>query len=110
MKGQGLCIRRQLLAKSTFLHAQEKGSNLSVPSITMENSHSEVPDFAGLFVKDADKEIIRQLKQEKKVFHHGQIRHRYPFCWRSDTPLIYKAVSTWFVAVEKIKEKMLACQ
>ena len=42
------------------------------------------------------------------MFHHGQIRHRYPFCWRSDTPLIYKAVSTWFVAVEKIKERMLA--
>ena len=33
--------------------------------------------------------------------------HRYPFCWRSDTPLIYKAVSTWFVAVEKIKDKLL---
>jgi isoleucyl-tRNA synthetase len=68
----------------------------------------EVSDFAGLFVKDADKEIIRRLKNEKKVFHHGQVRHRYPFCWRSDTPLIYKAVRTWFVAVEKIKEKMIA--
>ncbi len=68
----------------------------------------EVPDFEGLYVKDADKDIIKRLKEEKKVFHHGQIRHRYPFCWRSDTPLIYKAVRTWFVAVEKIKEKMIA--
>ncbi len=69
---------------------------------------SEVPDYEGLFVKDADKEIIKRLKEEKKVFHHGQIRHRYPFCWRSDTPLIYKAVKTWFVSVEKIKEKLIA--
>lgn len=68
----------------------------------------EVPDYEGIYVKDADKEIIRRLKEEKKVFHHGQIRHRYPFCWRSDTPLIYKAVKTWFVAVEKIKEGLLS--
>lgn len=68
---------------------------------------SEVPDFEGLYVKDADKEIIKRLKKEEKVLLHTQIRHRYPFCWRSDTPLIYKTVRTWFVAVEKIKNKML---
>ncbi|MES2198888.1 MAG: isoleucine--tRNA ligase [Chlamydiota bacterium] len=68
---------------------------------------SEVPDFMGLYVKDADKEIIKRLKKEGKVLLHTQIRHRYPFCWRSDTPLIYKTVRTWFVAVEKIKDKML---
>ncbi len=61
-------------------------------------------------VKDADKAIIRDLKKQGSVFHHGTIRHRYPFCWRSDTPLIYKAVRTWFVAVEKIKDKILAGQ
>lgn len=68
---------------------------------------NEVPDFANLYVKDADKEIIKRLKKDGKVFQHTQIRHRYPFCWRSDTPLIYKTVRTWFVAVEKIKDKML---
>lgn len=68
---------------------------------------TEVPEFAGMYVKDADKEIIKHLKKEGKVFQHSQIRHRYPFCWRSDTPLIYKTVRTWFVAVEKIKDKML---
>ena len=67
----------------------------------------EVPDFVGMYVKDADKEIIKRLKKEGKVLLHTQIRHRYPFCWRSDTPLIYKTVRTWFVAVEKIKDKML---
>lgn len=69
---------------------------------------SEVQEYEGLFVKDADKDIIKRLKGEGKVFSHTQIRHRYPFCWRSDTPLIYRAVRTWFVAVEKIKDKMLA--
>ncbi len=67
----------------------------------------EVGDFEGLFVKDADKEIIKMLKEKNRVFLHTQIRHRYPFCWRSDTPLIYRAVRTWFIAVEKIKDQLL---
>ena len=58
-------------------------------------------------VKDCDKDIIRLLKTKGSVFHQATIRHRYPFCWRSDTPLIYKAVATWFVAVEKIKDKVI---
>ncbi len=67
----------------------------------------ETPPYAGQLVKDADPSIIRDLKKQGSVFHHATIRHRYPFCWRSDTPLIYKAVSSWFVAVEKIKDKLL---
>lgn len=67
----------------------------------------EIPEHAGLFVKDAEKDVIKRLKKEGKIFHQGTIHHRYPFCWRSDTPLIYKAVSTWFVAVEKIRDQMV---
>lgn len=67
----------------------------------------EVLEYFGMFVKDADKLIIKRLKQEGKLLHVGQIKHRYPFCWRSDMPLIYKAVKTWFVAVEKIKHELV---
>ena len=49
-------------------------------------------DFKGQHVKDADKEIIRQIKEMGRLVDHGAIMHSYPFCWRSDTPLIYKAV------------------
>ncbi len=73
----------------------------------MANFTNEIPEYKGLFVKDADKQIIKRLKERGHVFHHATIHHRYPFCWRSDTPLIYKAVTTWFVAVEKIKEALL---
>lgn len=68
---------------------------------------SEVPEYAGLFIKEADKLIIQYLKQRKFLFHQATIRHRYPFCWRSDTPLIYKAVDSWFVAVEKFKDRLV---
>lgn len=68
---------------------------------------STVEDFAGQYVKSADKEIIKKLKQEKKLVYRGTVTHNYPHCWRDDSPLIYRAVSTWFVRVEQLKEKML---
>jgi len=68
---------------------------------------SEVPDYRGLFVKDADKAIMERLKAEKKLIKKDQILHAYPHCWRCDSPLIYRAVGSWFVSVEKIKQDML---
>lgn len=64
--------------------------------------------FAGLYVKQADKEIMKHLQQQGKLVWSGQTKHSYPYCWRSDTPLIYKAVPSWFVRVESIKDKLLA--
>jgi len=69
---------------------------------------SEIPDYAGKRVKDADKDIIADLKKRGHLFKQDTIQHSYPFCYRSDTPLIYRAVSSWFVAVEKIKDQLVA--
>ena len=69
---------------------------------------SEVADFEGLFVKDADKGIIERLKAEGSLHRRDQILHPYPHCWRCSSPLIYRAVASWFVAVGKIKKDMLA--
>ncbi len=68
---------------------------------------NEIPEYAGRFVKDADKDIMQRLKEEGKLVHRGTVKHNYPHCWRDDSPLIYKAVSTWFVKIDPIKEKML---
>jgi isoleucyl-tRNA synthetase len=67
----------------------------------------EVSDYAGLFVKDADKPIMERLKAEGKLVKREQILHAYPHCWRCSSPLIYRAVGSWFVNVEKIKQDML---
>lgn len=107
-EGTGLVHAAPAFGEVDFFACAREGIELVNPVDHNGKFTAEVPDYTGLFVKDADREIIRRLKQENRVFHHGQIRHRYPFCWRSDTPLIYKAVSTWFVAVEKIKEKCLS--
>lgn len=70
---------------------------------------SEVTDFAGQYVKDADKNIIKLLKEKGRLVNASTYKHSYPFCWRSDTPLIYKAVPSWFVRVEYMVEKLLEC-
>lgn len=67
-----------------------------------------IDQFAGLFFKSADKPIIEQLTKENKVFAAQTENHTYPFCYRCDSPLLYYAVSTWFIAVSKIKDKLLS--
>jgi len=105
--GTGILHMAPAFGEVDFFACQKAGISTVCPVDQNGRITQEVPDFAGLFVKDADREIIKKLKEKGRVFNHTQIRHRYPFCWRSDTPLIYKAVRTWFVSVEKIKEKML---
>lgn len=69
---------------------------------------SEVPDFAGLHVKDAEKPILKQLRASGRLIVDSQITHSVGFCWRSDTPLIRKAVSAWFVKVSESIPQMLS--
>lgn len=106
-EGTGLVHSAPAFGEIDFFACAREGIELVCPVDHNGCFTKEVADFEGFYVKDADKEIIKRLKAENKVFHHTQIHHRYPFCWRSDTPLIYKAVRTWFVAVDQIKEKML---
>jgi isoleucyl-tRNA synthetase len=68
---------------------------------------SEVSDYEGLFVKDADKPIIARLRDEGLLVKRDNYVHPYPFCYRTNKPLIYRAVSSWFVDIEKIKQSML---
>lgn len=90
-----------------FYAAKRNNIDLVCPIDVNGQFTKEIPEYTGLFVKDADKQIIKRLKDAGKVIHHGTCRHRYPFCWRSDTPLIYRAVNSWFVSVEKIKDRLV---
>nr|WP_157441081.1 isoleucine--tRNA ligase [Actinoplanes awajinensis] len=68
---------------------------------------SLVPDFQGLQVFDANKPVTAALKARGVVLRHEGYTHSYPHCWRCDTPLVYKAVSSWFVAVTKFRDRMV---
>ena len=56
-----------------------------------------VPDYAGQYFKDADPKIMEDLKARGRLVAKGTIVHSYPFCERSQSPLMYRAVSTWFI-------------
>ena len=66
-----------------------------------------VPAYAGQFCKEADKAIIKQLKEQGQLIHQSTIQHSYPFCERTDTPLIYRAIDAWYVRVEDLRDRML---
>lgn len=68
---------------------------------------AEVPDYQGQQVFETNEPIIARLKAERKLVKKEQITHSYPYCWRTDTPLIYKAMSSWFVKVTDFKDQML---
>lgn len=69
----------------------------------------EVSDYKGIFVKDADKQIIADLKAQGKLVKRENYLHSYPYCYRTHKPLIYRAMNCWFVDIAKIKKMMLEC-
>ncbi|MCP2256978.1 Isoleucyl-tRNA synthetase [Streptoalloteichus tenebrarius] len=82
-----------------------------IPVVETVDSRGEfnqlVPEYAGTHVFEANKPIIAELKRRGVVLRHETYDHSYPHCWRCDNPLIYKAVSSWFVAVTKFKHRMV---
>ena len=68
----------------------------------------EVADYLGVYVKDADKTIIRHLKERGKLLVQEVIVHPYPFCPRSDTPIIYRTIPSWYVKVESLRDRLVA--
>lgn len=87
---------------------KDSGLPVPVPIDAECNFTSEVADFEGLFVKDADKPIIKWLREEGKLVRRDNFLHPYPFCYRTHKPLIYRAVVSWFVDIGKIKHSMVA--
>eukprot|EP00577_Skeletonema_sp_RCC1716_P004648 CAMPEP_0113390134 /NCGR_PEP_ID=MMETSP0013_2-20120614/10003_1 /TAXON_ID=2843 ORGANISM="Skeletonema costatum, Strain 1716" /NCGR_SAMPLE_ID=MMETSP0013_2 /ASSEMBLY_ACC=CAM_ASM_000158 /LENGTH=1169 /DNA_ID=CAMNT_0000273267 /DNA_START=56 /DNA_END=3565 /DNA_ORIENTATION=+ /assembly_acc=CAM_ASM_000158 len=85
----------------------QKGKDLPCPVDSNGMFTEMVPEVKGLHVKKADDTLIALIKEKGRMVHKDQLQHSYPFCWRSDTPLIYKAVPSWFVKVEEIRDKIV---
>jgi isoleucyl-tRNA synthetase len=82
-----------------------------IDPVTPVNSRGEfdtqVPPYEGQNIFEANKAIIRDLKAAGALLRHDTYTHSYPHCWRCDTPLIQRAVSSWFVAVTRIRDRMV---
>lgn len=107
-EGTGLVHMAPAYGEADFTAIAAAGLDLLVDPVDAEARFtSEVPDVEGINVKDADSTLIDLLKISGALFDHRTINHSYPFCWRTGTPLIYKAIPTWFVAVEQFRDRMV---
>lgn len=88
-------------------HIVEVGGSVPCPVDLNGCFDEHVPDYQGRHVKDCDNDIMNRLKAEGRLVQKASIKHSYPFCWRSDTPLIYRAITSWFVKVTAIKDRLL---
>jgi isoleucyl-tRNA synthetase len=86
---------------------KEAGIAVVVPVDEAGAFTAEVTDYAGQHVHEANKAIIRDLKDSGRLLRHETIVHNYPHCWRTDTPLIYRAMNSWYVKVTDIKDDMI---
>lgn len=107
--GTGLVHQAPAFGEDDYRVLKAAGIDAFVCPVTMNGVFTdEVADFAGEYVKDADRHIIRHLKDSGALFRQDVIQHSYPFCYRSDTPLIYRAIPSWYVAVTAITDRLLA--
>jgi isoleucyl-tRNA synthetase len=106
--GTGIVHTAPAFGEDDFLLGREHGIEPVDPVDAEGNFTEAVPDYQGQMVKDADKHIIADLKAAGRMLRHDTIMHSYPFCYRSDTPLIYKSISAWYVNVDSFKDRLVA--
>ncbi|MEE8497098.1 MAG: isoleucine--tRNA ligase, partial [Acidimicrobiia bacterium] len=107
-EGTGLVHMAPAYGEADFDAFHAAGLDVIVdPVDEVGNFTDEVPEVAGVNVKEADAKLVELLAATGDLVRNRRAVHSYPFCWRTDTPLIYKAIPTWFVAVEQIRDRMV---
>mmetsp|Transcript_3877 Transcript_3877/g.9228 ORF Transcript_3877/g.9228 Transcript_3877/m.9228 type:complete len:1170 (-) Transcript_3877:109-3618(-) len=85
----------------------EKGADFPCPVDADGLFTEEITIAKGVHVKEADNTLIADIKERGRLVQKDMLMHSYPFCWRSNTPLIYKTVTSWFVKVEEIRDQIV---
>ena len=87
--------------------AEENGMGMVVPVDDRGEFTDEVTDFAGRNVLEANSDIIRYVKDLGRLILHETYEHNYPHCWRTDTPIIYRALPSWYVKVTDFRDRLV---
>ena len=106
--GTGVVHMAPGFGEDDYQVCKDNGIELVVPVNSRGEFTQEVSDYAGIQVFEANPLIIRALKERGVVLRHETYDHSYPHCWRTGKPLIYKALSSWFVNVTAVKDRMVA--
>jgi len=107
--GTGLVHQAPAFGEDDYRVLNENDIDAFVCPVGLDGRFNEsVTDFSGMHVKEADKPIIEFLKQRGSLYRQEVIQHSYPFCPRSDTPLIYVAIPAWYVRTSSIVDKLVS--
>ena len=87
--------------------AEENGMGMVVPVNDQGQFTSAVTDFAGRNVLEANSDIIRHIRELGRLIRHESYEHNYPHCWRTDTPIIYRALPSWYVKVTDFRDRLV---
>ncbi|MEX0932923.1 MAG: isoleucine--tRNA ligase [Candidatus Pacearchaeota archaeon] len=106
-EGTGIVHTAPAFGEEDYEVSKKYGIGIVQPVDEKGKFTKEVKDFEGMFVHHSNKKILEHLKEKGKVVAVRKIKHEYPFCYRCDTKLIYRAVPAWFVNIQKIKPRLI---
>ena len=107
--GTGIVHQAPAFGEDDFRVLKSAGISAMVCPVDLQGQFThEVSDFSGQHVKEADRNIIRMLRDQGSLWRHDTIVHSYPFCPRSDTPIIYRTIDSWYVRVEAMRHRLQA--
>ncbi len=105
--GTGIVHTAPAFGEEDFDVCKKNGIELVDPTDASGVFTSLLPEYQGQHIKDAEKNIIKDLKTKGVLYRHDTVMHNVAFCWRSDTPLMNKPIATWFVKIDPIKEDFI---
>jgi len=106
--GTGIVHTAIAFGEDDFRLGAEHGLNVINP-VRADGTYDErIGPYAGVFVKDADEDLIRDLESRGRMFRAERLLHAYPHCWRCGTPLLYYAKPTWYIRTSAVKDRLLA--
>ena len=106
--GTGLVHTAIAFGEDDFQLGLRYGLNVVNP-VRLDGTYDErIGKYAGRFVKDADPDLVEDLRGRGKLFRVEEYEHTYPFCWRSGDPLLYYAKPAWYIATTKLRDELLA--
>ena len=106
-EGTGIVHMAPGFGEDDQIVCEENGISSICPVDSKGRFTSEVKDYEGILVFDSNKEIIKKLKTDNVLLKHENYKHNYPHSWRTDEPLIYRTLNSWYVEVSKFKDKMV---
>lgn len=107
-EGTGLVHMSPAFGADDYAVGQERGLPVLQPVDDRGAFDADLPLVGGRFVKEADADLVRDLRERGQVFRFARESHSYPHCWRCGTPLLYMARDSWFIRTTAVKEQLLA--